>query len=67
MNSPPSSFRRPATASHSPHGSSKQRQADLPHLHAFTRGLDFDRNALNAGLTLPDHNGGNRRSEHQTK
>lgn len=32
-------------------------QAHLPHLHAHTRGLDFDRAAVNA-LTLPFHNGG---------
>lgn len=34
------------------------RQVDLPHLHAFTRGLDYDRAAVNAALTLPFHNGG---------
>lgn len=34
------------------------RQADLPHLHAFTRGLDDDRAAVHAALTLPLHNGG---------
>jgi transposase len=32
--------------------------ADLPHLHAFTRGLAQDRDAVNAALTLPYHNGG---------
>jgi hypothetical protein len=32
--------------------------ADLPHLHAFTRGLAQDRDAVGAGLTLPYHNGG---------
>jgi transposase len=31
--------------------------ADLPHLHAFTRGLAQDRDAVNAALTLPYHNG----------
>ncbi|WP_344014179.1 ISL3 family transposase, partial [Nocardiopsis exhalans] len=31
---------------------------DLPHLHAFTRGLDQDRAAVDAALTLPFHNGG---------
>jgi len=30
---------------------------DLPHLHAFTRGLDRDRDAVNAALTLPYSNG----------
>ncbi|GLW36056.1 ISL3 family transposase [Actinoplanes regularis] len=33
------------------------REEDLPHLHAFTRGLDRDRNAVDAALTLPHHNG----------
>jgi hypothetical protein len=32
--------------------------ADLPHLHAFTRGLAQDRDAVNAGLALPYPNGG---------
>ncbi len=30
---------------------------NLPHLHAFTRGLEFDRHAVNAALILPFHNG----------
>jgi transposase len=34
------------------------RSADLPHLHAFTRGLDFDKDAVRAAVTLPFHNGG---------
>jgi transposase len=33
------------------------RAEDLPHLHAFTRGLDRDRDAVNAALTQPHHNG----------
>ncbi|EEP70619.1 transposase [Micromonospora sp. ATCC 39149] len=33
------------------------RAADLPHLHAFTRGLQRDRDAVNAALTLPYSNG----------
>jgi transposase len=33
------------------------RAADLPHLHAFANGLELDRAAVNAGLTLPHHNG----------
>lgn len=33
------------------------RAADLPHLHAFTRGLDRDIDAVIAGLTLPYSNG----------
>lgn len=34
------------------------RAEDLPHLHAFTRGLDRDRDAVTAALTCPHHNGG---------
>lgn len=35
-----------------------QAQAEnLPHLHAFTRGLEFDRHAVDAALTYPFHNG----------
>lgn len=34
------------------------RAADLPHLQAFTRGLDYDKAAVTAALTLPFHNGG---------
>ena len=33
------------------------RQEDLPHLHTFTRGLDNDRDAVNAALTRDHHNG----------
>lgn len=33
------------------------RTEDLPHLHAFTRGVQFDRHAVNAALTQPFHNG----------
>ena len=33
------------------------RTVDLPHLHAFTRGLERDRDAVNAALTLPYSNG----------
>ena len=33
------------------------RGADLPHLHAFANGLELDRAAVDAGLTLPHHNG----------
>ena len=33
------------------------RTEDLPHLHAFTRGLELDRHAVNAALTQPFHNG----------
>jgi transposase len=43
------------------------RQADLPHLHAFARGLDYDRAAVNAALTLPFHNGGTEGVNTKTK
>ncbi|MFF2937670.1 ISL3 family transposase [Streptomyces mirabilis] len=33
------------------------RAIDLPHLRSFTNGLEIDRAAVNAGLTLPYHNG----------
>ncbi|MEF9915628.1 ISL3 family transposase [Streptomyces sp. P5-A9] len=33
------------------------RAAGLPHLHSFCNGLELDRAAVNAGLTLPYHNG----------
>ncbi|MFE1989850.1 ISL3 family transposase [Streptomyces mirabilis] len=33
------------------------RAVDLPHLRSFTNGLEIDRPAVNAGLTLPYHNG----------
>nr|QIY76811.1 ISL3 family transposase [Streptomyces sp. RLB1-33] len=33
------------------------RAADLPHLQSFANGLERDRAAVNAGLTLPYHNG----------
>ena len=33
------------------------RAADLPHLHSFCNGLELDRAAVNAGLTLPHHKG----------
>jgi transposase len=36
----------------------EQAQAeDLPHLHAFTHGLELDRHAVDAALTQPFHNG----------
>lgn len=43
------------------------RAADLPHLHAFIRGLNQDRAAVNAGLTLPYHNGGTEGVNTKTK
>ncbi len=33
------------------------RAVDLPHLRSLTNGLEIDRPAVNAGLTLPYHNG----------
>jgi transposase len=33
------------------------RAADLPHLQSFCNGLELDRAAVNAGLTLPYHKG----------
>lgn len=33
------------------------RTTDLPHLHSFCNGLELDRDAVIAGLTLPYHNG----------
>ena len=36
---------------------SAAREEDLPHLHAFTRGLDRDRDAVDAAVTPPHHNG----------
>ena len=33
------------------------RASDLLHLHAFTRGLDLDKQAVIAAVTLPFHNG----------
>ena len=33
------------------------RAAALPHLHSFANGLELDRSAVDAGLTLPWHNG----------
>ncbi len=33
------------------------RDADLPSVHSFTRGLDLDIQAATAAVTLPHHNG----------
>jgi transposase len=33
------------------------RASDLPHVHTFTRGLDLDKQAVIAAVTLPFHNG----------
>jgi transposase len=36
---------------------SAARSCDLPSVHAFTRGLDLDAQAVIAAVTLPYHNG----------
>ncbi len=36
---------------------SAARAAALPHLHSFANGIELDRAAVNAGFTLPYHNG----------
>jgi transposase len=43
------------------------RAGDLPHLHAYTRGLEFDRHAVNAALTQPFHNGRTEGVNNKTK
>lgn len=43
------------------------RADDLPHLHAFTRGLQRDHDAVVNGLTLPFHNGGTEGVNTKTK
>ncbi|MFD1502975.1 transposase, partial [Streptosporangium lutulentum] len=43
------------------------RAADLPHLHAFSRGLDQDHDAVRAAVTLPYHNGGTEGVNTKTK
>ena len=43
------------------------RTADLPHVRAFTRGLDLDIQAATAALTLPFHNGRTEGANTRTK
>jgi transposase len=43
------------------------RDADLPHLHSFTRGLDLDLKAATAAVTLPHHNGRTEGVNNKTK
>ncbi|MDT3446798.1 MULTISPECIES: ISL3 family transposase [unclassified Pseudofrankia] len=43
------------------------RDADLPHLHACTRGFELDRDAVNAALTRAHHNGGTEGVNTKTK
>lgn len=45
----------------------RARDADLPHIHGFTRGLDLDRDAVNAALTCTHHNGGTEGVNTKTK
>jgi hypothetical protein len=43
------------------------RAIDLPHLHAFTRGLDLDKGAVRAAVTMLFHNGGTEGVNTKTK
>lgn len=43
------------------------RATDPPYLHAFTRGLDQDHDAVHAAVTLPYHNGGTEGVNTKTK
>jgi transposase len=43
------------------------RAVGLPHLHSFCNGLELDRAAVNAGLTLPCHNGRTEGANTRTK
>jgi transposase len=43
------------------------READLPHLQTFARGLELDRDAVHAAVTLPYHNGGTEGVNTKTK
>ncbi len=43
------------------------RDADLPHLHASTHGLELDRDAVNNALTVPYSNGGTEGVNTKTK
>ena len=45
----------------------RAREADLPYLHSFTRGLDLDIQAVTAALTLPFHNGRTEGANTKTK
>jgi transposase len=47
--------------------STSAREADLPHLHSFTRGLDLDISAATTALTLPYHNGRTEGVNNKTK
>ena len=43
------------------------RDADLPCVHSFTRGLDLDIQAATAAVTLPHHNGRTEGASTKTK
>jgi transposase len=45
----------------------RTRKDNLPHLHAFTRGLDQDRDAVNAALSSTYHNGTTEGVNNKTK
>lgn len=46
---------------------SRTRAADLPFLHSFATGLERDRAAVDAALTLPWHNGRTEGVNHKIK
>ncbi|GLV87972.1 hypothetical protein Slala03_76610 [Streptomyces lavendulae subsp. lavendulae] len=48
---------RPENVDALDHWITQAREADLPHLHAFTRGLERDHDAVIAAVTLPYSNG----------
>lgn len=48
---------QPENADALDHWIAQVRAADLPHIHAFTRGLERDRDAVIAAVTLPYSNG----------
>jgi transposase len=47
----------PANQARLNHWAKTAQASDLPHMHAFTRGLDLDKQAVIAAITLPFHNG----------
>ena len=47
----------PGNATRLREGITSARAAGLPHVHAFTRGLDLDIQAATSAVTLPFHNG----------
>lgn len=57
----------PGNATRLPEWITTARAADLPHAHAFTRGLDLDIQAATAALTMPFHNGRTEGASTKTK